>query len=388
MSSSLGKRLRIAVTRRGNPLEWYTVDKGILVCLVMVPMLLSYVLYWHMALDHTTDGELFVFSEVEKHLQLLWTVVFAGLATCLLGLLIRRHSPDSTLFKHLSVQVYAIGMSLVGYRIGSLSVVVGVVLTGSPMIYYILFDRGAVLGAIASAALIIFGSAFASAAGWIDYAPVLANDAGGGEHSLFWVSSMLLLFVVPQMVVLFAIGAYVVRQWRRREQEVKRLSIQDPLTGIANRRHILDELDRELARAHREGSDFALFMMDLDDFKKINDRHGHPTGDKALVTATEIIGRTLRRADRIGRYGGEEFLVLLPGSDIQAALEVAERCRARLNETEVVTNGKTLSLSASFGVSAFRGGEQQPTAQTMIHDADAALYRAKKGGRNQVASAC
>ena len=161
-------------------------------------------------------------------------------------------------------------------------------------------------------------------------------------------------------------------------------AMHDPLTGIFNRRAILTQLSKELSRARREDGRLSVGMYDLDHFKKINDTLGHPAGDEVLVAFTRCIQAHLRDYDSIGRYGGDEFLVIAIGARGQAIESLYERLRARVAATEIVTNSGNVSLTISIGVAQ---GTGQSTAEALIAAADAALYRAKAEGRNRVVHA-
>ncbi len=157
----------------------------------------------------------------------------------------------------------------------------------------------------------------------------------------------------------------------------------DPLTWVWNRYAILDILDRELQRGRRQGAPVSVVMADLDHFKSINDSYGHLVGDAVLREAARRMRDAVRTYDAVGRYGGEEFLMVFPGLDHEGALQLAERLRRVLCASPVVTEGGPVRITASLGVSALAAGDHR-TAESLIEAADQALYRAKKSGRNQV----
>lgn len=156
----------------------------------------------------------------------------------------------------------------------------------------------------------------------------------------------------------------------------------DGLTGLLNRRAMQELLDQELTRSRRAGDTFAVIMLDVDHFKSINDLHGHPAGDHALKHIATLLQTSARATDRVGRYGGEEFIVLLPGLGLDQAAVAAESLRQRLSAHRLEREGEPLALSASFGVAEWRGPKEDPSR--LLMRADQALYRAKRGGRNQV----
>jgi two-component system cell cycle response regulator len=157
----------------------------------------------------------------------------------------------------------------------------------------------------------------------------------------------------------------------------------DSLTHFWNRRSVLEILERELARGAREARPVGVVMFDLDHFKRINDTHGHLAGDAVLREMAARISATLRPYDACGRYGGEEFLIVLPGCDLHGAQGHAERCLHVLSSTPIDIGGEELSLTASFGVTAQPAGTHLK-ADAVIRAADEALYLAKRNGRNRV----
>jgi two-component system cell cycle response regulator len=168
-----------------------------------------------------------------------------------------------------------------------------------------------------------------------------------------------------------------------RSQEVlKHEATHDHLTGLWNRGRILDELARELRRHRRELSSLAIVMADVDHFKQVNDTHGHPVGDLVLQHVGRRVRSTLRNSDSLGRYGGEEFLMILPYADVNGARDVAERVRGAVASTPIIDAPVSLTVTMSFGVSCAVGSSVPE--ETLLHAADQALYRAKANGRNRV----
>ncbi|HSW08110.1 GGDEF domain-containing protein [Aquabacterium sp.] len=159
----------------------------------------------------------------------------------------------------------------------------------------------------------------------------------------------------------------------------------DGLTGLLNRRAMQEAIDQQLARSRRAGDTFAVVMLDLDHFKTINDRFGHPVGDAALKHVAALLQAGLRDVDRLGRFGGEEFVVLLPRLTLAEAAAVAESLRERLSAQPLPRPEGPLPLAASWGVAEWRGPSEDESR--VLLRADQALYRAKADGRNRVALA-
>jgi diguanylate cyclase (GGDEF)-like protein len=167
-------------------------------------------------------------------------------------------------------------------------------------------------------------------------------------------------------------------------QRIEELAELDELTGTFNRRCIMRMLGDEIARAHRSQATFSVALIDLDLFKRINDAHGHPTGDEVLRTFAITTFANLRNIDKFGRYGGEEFLLLLPDTPNQAAVRGLDRLRSIIAELDwsALSPGMTVTISA--GVATLVADE---TADALLARADRALYAAKESGRNRIASA-
>jgi two-component system cell cycle response regulator len=160
----------------------------------------------------------------------------------------------------------------------------------------------------------------------------------------------------------------------------------DALTGLWNRGAILETLDREINRSRREGTPLGVLMGDLDHFKSVNDAYGHLAGDSVLRESTKRMQACVRSYDAIGRYGGEEFLVLLPGCDATATADKAERLRAVVGQQPIETPSGPLRVTMSLGAVATANWPDETANQT-VQMADAALYRAKEEGRNRVVMA-
>ena len=154
----------------------------------------------------------------------------------------------------------------------------------------------------------------------------------------------------------------------------------DGLTGLLNRTTILEKLDDELSRAVRTGTPVSVLMTDLDRFKSINDTHGHLAGDAVLREAARRLKSAARRYDSVGRYGGEEFLVVLPGCDTSAASLQAERMREAIGATPFLAPSQPISVTVSLGVACV----SRCAPETLVREADDALYEAKAQGRNRV----
>jgi diguanylate cyclase (GGDEF)-like protein len=169
----------------------------------------------------------------------------------------------------------------------------------------------------------------------------------------------------------------------RRHEELRLEASRDDLTGVLNRRAIRRAMEVDLRRIARNRRGVGLILADVDLFKQVNDTHGHSVGDAVLRGVSERLAAAIRADDAIGRYGGDEFLIVLPSSDTAVALQVAERMRRSVAKTPVRTGAGPIHVTTSLGVAAI-DDEQCLNMDNLIRAADQALYRAKRAGRNRV----
>jgi diguanylate cyclase (GGDEF)-like protein len=164
--------------------------------------------------------------------------------------------------------------------------------------------------------------------------------------------------------------------------EVRRLAVTDDLTGLFNRRHFFELAQKEFARAQRGKSLLSAMIVDLDRFKHFNDDYGHAIGDQILRRVSQLLQLALRESDILGRYGGEEFSILLPDTEAKIAVAVAERLVAQVSGASIETVAGPLSVQLSIGVAGMV--EETPTLHLLINRADQAMYIAKAAGHNCV----
>jgi diguanylate cyclase (GGDEF)-like protein len=171
----------------------------------------------------------------------------------------------------------------------------------------------------------------------------------------------------------------------QKERRYRRMSVTDELTGLHNARYFWSRLDSEIKHALEMGQPLGLVLLDVDDFKRFNDTHGHQEGDKVLAATGRILMSAVRPTDSPCRYGGEEFALVLPGSGLQALDQVAERVRAALaGRPFALENGQLIRVTASLGTAQLQPGDD---AKSLVRRADQALYQAKAGGKNRTVGA-
>lgn len=218
----------------------------------------------------------------------------------------------------------------------------------------------------------------------IRYAPVFSEELNNSivYHNPFWVGSMLQLYM-PILIVSILFFEILLTQWRNREKYFEIGSKIDGLTNLFNRRYVTEVLAQLEKKVDAE---YAVILMDLDHFKTINDQYGHEVGDQVLVQIAEILTANVRAFDTVGRFGGEEFILILNHHNLEKVYEIAERCRKQIEEEEIqLKDGTSLCITASFGIALSKGAIGQ---DCIIREADQALYLAKAQGRNQVRKSC
>jgi len=199
--------------------------------------------------------------------------------------------------------------------------------------------------------------------------------------ALFILTAVAFLGVVFRLIISFH------RKIERAEAKIRKMAVTDFLTGLKNRRFIIDQLSKELSRGARYKRPVSCVIFDIDYFKKVNDSYGHDAGDKVLVSIGELVEFQCREIDTLGRYGGEEFLLVFPETEIESAEHVANRIRSSIENLKIsITETEEISVTASFGISYFNPelGDKVPEVDQLIKLADEALYKAKENGRNRV----
>ena len=195
------------------------------------------------------------------------------------------------------------------------------------------------------------------------------------------------LAIFVGLIALSTLGSlgFILMVKERADRAIRSLAMIDSLTGVFNRRAFMERAEKEYAIAQRNKTHLALLMIDIDFFKRINDEYGHPTGDDVLTDVARILGSRLRQQDTLGRYGGEEFCILLPGTDEAGAMVVAETLRNAVADSSLAAGRKTVSATISIGVTACPAScvERDQGFYKLLDDADAALYQAKREGRNR-----
>jgi len=219
---------------------------------------------------------------------------------------------------------------------------------------------------------------------WATFLVAAAGVAGTIYAALREVEgeSVEAMFFNRGMTIIVIIGvAFLLNRVTASQRLLVRIATTDALTGIFNRRHFMAVLAREQHRADRYATSFSLLMLDIDHFKRINDTYGHPVGDEAIKAMAAAASKFLRPTDMIGRFGGEEFVVMLPHTDEVGAVVAAERIRQSVADVVVSAGDQDVRFTVSIGAATY---VRRAKLDQLLECADQALYAAKSGGRNQV----
>ena len=358
-------------------MNWDTLKKCILIlvlgCCVNLIWLVweTYVLlnseYWHV-----------VNVQLLRHKLVINSIFFITL----LGLIypcyaLQKQAWVQRFLPYIAIGILIISLCYNGYMIGVFSPVTMVVYICLIAVGLVLFERKIVYAMLIPATGFLTLSGCLSFIDVIPYAPIFQID---GQLFLngFWLFSML-YFIAPILVTCLILFEILLSQWRHRERLIQHLSQTDPLTNALNRRSINQSLD-ELH--HDKSCPYAIVLLDLDHFKNINDQFGHHMGDTVLIAVSQKLGLHLRESDVVGRFGGEEFILILKQSSALKARQIAERCRAAIEDLVIQNeDGRAIRITASFGI-ALATDKLKP--QQLLDQADKALYAAKASGRNQI----
>ena len=370
--------------RLGNPLEWSSARKAsVLLWSYFIDQLLYQLFLW---MSKTWEYLIPWANQAQAAYHQPYFNSLIVTSICLIGFshVGQRRGHTSVVYEYVACLYFGLTHVYYGYCIGLMSFPVGVVLVGAPVVGFILSDRGAVAAAFVASVLLVAVLTVVTMHDVIPYAPLavgLHDDAG--QMAPIWVVAYV-IFALPHLGFIFGLSYFVLERWKLREQEATHLSRTDSLTGLLNRRHIMSLLGKEKLQCETRKSDLAVVMIDLDHFKSINDKWGHDVGDSVLSKVAHTLRNSLRELDHVGRYGGEEFLVVLPGLDAGQAERLAQRVRSNIAAIEVVLpSGERLPISASLGMCCYCG-DAGTSIEDLVKRADVALYMAKDGGRDQL----
>lgn len=230
---------------------------------------------------------------------------------------------------------------------------------------------------LATAATTLFSVLVSVTLTWLALIMISQTDQ---QHLRLALSISVIVPLIAAALVSYK-GFDLLRQVVESKKKIQKLSRFDELTTVYNRRYFMQLAERELSLGARHKNPVALMMLDLDHFKRVNDTHGHVVGDEVLLASARIIADTIRLTDIIGRYGGEEFLVLAPNTDSNGTAELAERIRTAFEKIPIMAGDKGVRITVSIGAVSTEG--HGISLDAMIQAADDSMYQAKQQGRNR-----
>ncbi len=281
-----------------------------------------------------------------------------------------------------TITAHVITGSATCYALGPYSAASGLITVAALLLGMVLLRRRYLWLAVLGWFVSMLVMHFASAAGWLPFHALY--EASLSSQELVEVASERAVAAALIYIPLAIVMDHLISVWRQDERSLFEAAQLDSLTGAYARGFAISVMQRALSKAIDEGKPLAVLMVDLDHFKRVNDAHGHPLGDVVLARTTRAIQSMLRADDIVGRFGGEEFVVLLPGADLHQAMGAAERCRAAIEAMEI-PEVPYLSVTASVGVAGFP--EHGDGLDELLQRSDRAMYSAKARGRNRVESA-
>lgn len=345
----------------------------------------SYLL-WKIYIISNQNLHKFVNLSVIFRETLVTGAIISGFLILIITLDRTRNYPKlSNHLRFLALISISISMAYQGYTFGSMSLPSGIMLIGATLVGFLLFDRRPMYWASCGAGIILILTTVAAIFGWLPYAPKLLDSNFPSERraAIFLLLNFLII-VIPAYFTVILIADYFINQLKHRTLQLHQLSKQDPLTQLSNRRVIYEYFAEQHKHSDVTWRQHVIIMVDIDFFKKINDAFGHLAGDEVLKYVAAVLQLAAHSSDIVGRFGGEEFIVIMPIDDIERAVTFSEHCQQQFSlynfDSTVEFNQQ---LSASFGVACANQGAgiAAQSLESLIEVADQALYHAKQSGR-------
>lgn len=362
-------------------INWDNLTKSTLVMVLGVAIYMLWTL-WYAFVFHVSILRYWMNESLfPTHLFLNIFICFLFVFFAVISLRYKHNKWMQTYFPYFALLFFSFTFIYGGFNVGIMSPAtvggyISLISVGT-----ILFERKLIYISAIPITIFILISIVLSGMEIIPYAPLFSRELNSSilVENQFWIYSMLYLYI-PIFVVTIVLFEILLTQWRNREAQIQMMSQLDPLTGIFNRRCI----GNSLTVMHEMQQSYAFVLLDLDYFKKINDTYGHDIGDLVLREVAQLLHSNLREHDLVGRFGGEEFVLLLRENRIEHAVEIAERCRNCIEQLVIQINEhQTIQVTASLGLTVSQVGLSK---EDVFKQADQALYFAKKSGRNQVRS--
>lgn len=368
----------------GSPFGWNARDRSLyvqfLTTLLMVIVALSF---------GVLDGWPFLLDRPDDTAALRTTAMLAaGALVFWLGFYVWtwrwyvRRGADFSWLLFATIFAHILTSTAVCYAIGPYTAASGLIMVAALLLGMVLLERRSLWIAVIGWFLSMFAIHLASKVGVLPFLSLF--EASLEQPDLTSVAAERAVAAALICIPLAVVMDHLIGVWRQDERSFYEAAQFDSLTGAYTRGFAMAVMQRALLKARGDAKPFGVLMLDLDHFKRINDAHGHARGDLVLKQTTRAMQSTLRAGDIVGRFGGEEFVVLLPGADLKQAMGAAERCRAAVAKMEI-PDAPYLSITASVGVAAFP--DHGEDLDELLKASDSAMYAAKSNGRNRIETA-
>jgi len=368
----------------GSPFGWNARDRSLYVQF-LTALLMSIVTFCFAVLD----GWPFLLEPPADEVALRTTTMLAeGALLFWVGFYVwtwrwyRRKGTKFSWLLFFTIAAHIITGTAVCYAIGPYTAASGLITVAALLLGMVLLERRSLWIAVVGWFLSMFAIHFASKAGAFPFLSLF--EASLGQPDLAKVAAERAVAAALIYIPLAVVMDHLISVWRQDERSLYEAAQFDSLTGAYTRGFAMAVMQRALLKARGDAKPLGVLMLDLDHFKRINDAHGHARGDLVLKQTTSAVQSTLRTGDIVGRFGGEEFVILLPGADLRQAIGAAERCRAAVAKMEI-PDAPYLSVTASVGVAAFP--EHGEDLDGLLKASDRAMYTAKGNGRNRIETA-
>ena len=349
---------------------------------VVSGVLIFFHAFFYLSILANTEFELFNQKLIPNILLCFQIFIFISISLFIASYFIQANRRSEFYFPILCVGFYAGSLMMVGYIAGMMTILTGVFTIGSILAGLLLFERRIMFYSTLPCLIVLYVTSILTVMHVLPYAPLYLPYSMIVEETQSYfllVNLFATTFIGTILVVLF--NSFLDR-WMDRERKQRHLMTIDPLTQILNRRGIATQLERIYTTNSNLDQPLSISLIDIDFFKKINDQYGHDCGDQVLVHIAKLLRLNIRENDHLGRYGGEEFIVVFENTNLTTAQSILERCRKAIEQHELAYDGQIIRFTASFGLAyaTLENSDQQ----RLILATDQALYRAKETGRNKI----